>query len=184
MRATHRPFHFLFLALCLLPASASAQSASSRGERKIDEVVIGEWTKNCFKTPDQKQLCRTFRNVTLQTGQQFFRIDIVQEQDQQTARVELNLPLGLFLPAGVTLAVDEFPEVRIPYITCLANLCRAADGLSQEFVTAMKSKQRLSVKAVDINLLAVSLPLSLEGFAKVFDGAPSQSFDLGLQLIK
>lgn len=170
-----------------LSAAALAQSAMDTrppGEKQADGVVFGAWAKRCFKTPDQKRICRTGKEGKLQTGQSFVRTDVIAEESETVNRVEVNVPVGLFLPGGVALVIDDGPEIKLPFITCLANLCRAASALPTGTIDALRAGQSLTLRAVDINLQRVSLAMPLDRFVEALDGPASETFDLGLQPVK
>jgi invasion protein IalB len=181
------------LAWCLVGASLLAHSPTIaqqaaapenpflRGSRQLPDVNMGEWRKLCFTTPEAKQLCRTMRSATLKTGQEFLRIDLVVQEGLPGTRMEIKVPPGLFLPAGIRVNVDKGSEMKIPYLACMANLCEASDVASVEFLNALEAGTVLSIEAVDLNLLTVAVSVPLAGLTKTLSGPPAESFDAGLQ---
>lgn len=178
----------IFALGCLLAADpASAQSGAAldnplvRGSRAPADLSLGEWRKHCFTTREQKQLCRTTRNASLKTGQELFRIDFVTEDGQPATRVEVKVPSGVFLPPGIALGVEGGVQAKIPYLTCLSNICEASDVVSAAFMEALKSGSAITVTVSDINLLSVSLQIPLGGLTSKLSGAADETFDMGLQ---
>ena len=177
---------FLFL---LAPSVASAQSAvpsdheprsgiSPRGQRSpVREIKYGDWRKFCFKTAGSKQVCRTTISGDFDTGQSAIRADLIEREGEDKARLQLFLPVGMYLQAGVKLTVDQGKPYRIPYVWCLTNTCIAANVADQALVREMESGKKLQLEVVDSSVLSVSTTLPLEQFASAHQGAPTQTFE-------
>jgi len=92
-----------------------------------------------------------------------------------TARgLQLFLPVGMYLQAGVKLTVDQGAPYRIPYTWCLTNACIAADLADSKMIKEMESGRTLVVEVVDSNILSVTTSLPLGQFASIRQGAPVQ----------
>ncbi|WP_407178527.1 invasion associated locus B family protein [Bradyrhizobium sp. STM 3562] len=147
-----------------------------RGQRMARDIKYGEWRKVCFKTPGANMVCRTSISGTWDTGQTAVRADLIERDGEGAARLQLFLPVGLYLPAGVKLSVDQGVASQIPYVWCLTNTCIAAQVADPKFVQQMESGQKLSLELVDSNVLAVTTTLPLAEFATAHDNAPTQTF--------
>lgn len=80
----------------------------------------------------------------------------------------LQLPLGLFLPAGVTMGVDvETPE-RLTIQTCNAKGCFAGAPLTPDKLTAMTTGTKLFVTFQNMKKQKVVVPVPLKGFAEAY----------------
>ena len=91
-----------------------------RGQRAAREINYGDWRKFCFKPAGTKMVCRTTISGTWETGQTAVRIDLIEREDG-ASRLQLFLPVGLYLQAGVKLTIDQGAPHRIPYVWCLTN---------------------------------------------------------------
>jgi invasion protein IalB len=159
------------------PAVAAAPKISPRGQRLAQEIKYGDWRKFCFKPGGAKMTCRTTINGNWETGQQAVRLDVIEREDEGAARLQLFLPVGLYLPAGVKLRVDQGTPYSIPYTWCLANTCIAADVAEPKMIRELEAGQKLVVEVIDTNVLSVTTQLSLDQFATVRHGAPSKMFE-------
>jgi invasion protein IalB len=148
-----------------------------RGQRIADEITYGEWRKFCFRAGGSKMLCRTTITGTFQTGQTAVRVDLIEREASGGSRLQLFLPVGMYLPAGVKLKVDQGQPYAIPYTWCVTNACIAADVADPRVIKEMESGQTLSLEVVDTKLLSVTTSLPLGAFASVRQGAPAQSFE-------
>jgi invasion protein IalB len=150
---------------------------AARGQRIVDEITYGDWRKFCFRAGGSKMLCRTTITGTFQTGQIAVRIDLIERETDGRARLQLFLPVGMYLQAGVKLKVDQGQPHPIPYTWCVTNACIAADVADPKIIKEMESGQTLSLEIVDNKMLSVTTSLPLGRFASVRQGAPAQSFE-------
>ena len=149
----------------------------TRGQRIADEITYGDWRKFCFRAGGSKMLCRTSITGTFETGQVAVRVDLIEREGDGRARLQLFLPVGMYLQAGVKLRVDQDEPYPIPYTWCVTNACIAADVADPKIIKEMESGKTLSLEVVDNKMLAVTTSLPLGHFASVRRGAPAQSFE-------
>jgi len=159
------------------PEKAAGQEFPLRGQRAAREIKYSDWRKVCFKVPGTNTVCRTSIVGTFVTGQTAVRIDLTEREGDATKRLRLFLPVGLYLQAGVTLAVDQGTAYRIPYVWCLTNTCIAADVADPELLKGLETGQKLQLEVVDSSVLTVSTVLPIDQFAAVRQGTPAQTFE-------
>lgn len=152
-----------------------------RGKRAARDINYGDWRKFCFKTPETKTVCRTTISGTFETGQSAVRMDLIEKEGEAAARLQLFLPVGLYLQAGVNVAVDQGTTYRIPYVWCLTNTCIAADVADPKLIGEMESGQKLSLEVVDSSVLKVSTSVPLSQFAAARHGSPTQLFEQAIE---
>jgi invasion protein IalB len=181
----------LLLLPCVAPALADGQQAATtasagekaapefalRGEREARAIKYGDWQKICFKTPGSAKVCRTTISGRWQTGQSAVRIDLIEREGEQAARLQLFLPVGVYLQAAAKLSVDQGEPANIPYVWCLTNACIAGDRANPALVEQMEKGQELKLEVADTNLLSVSTTIPLAQFASVRASAPSRTFE-------
>ena len=153
------------------------QEFALRGQRAAREIQYSDWRKFCFKVPGTNIVCRTTITGTFQTGQSAVRIDLIEREGDKAARLQLFLPVGLYLQAGVKITIDQGASYRIPYVWCLTNTCIAADLADPALLKEMETGQKLLLEVVDSNVLTVSTSLPLNQFATVRQGIPAQTFE-------
>jgi invasion protein IalB len=160
------------------PAQKAPESEiAPRGQRPlIREIEYGDWRKVCFKTSGTNEVCRTTISGKWDTGQSAVRADLIEREGEGSARLQLFLPVGLYLPAGVKISIDQGAAYRIPYVWCLTNSCIAADVADPKLIQNMEAGQTLALEVVDSNVLAVSTAIPLGRFAAARNGAPEQTF--------
>ena len=178
------------LSILLLPGLVSGQQATpptgdkSQGEvapqgqrATIRQIKYGDWQKFCFKTPGSNQVCRTTISGNFDTGQSAVRADLIEREGEGKARLQLFLPVGMYLQAGVKLTVDQGKPHQIPYVWCLTNACIAANVGDAALIREMEKGQKLQLDVVDSGMQSVTTTLPLNQFASVRQGAPVRSFE-------
>src|SRR5512135_1584401 len=94
-------FAMLLLAgIATMPASAEI---ATRGQRTANDITYGDWRKFCFKPAGTKTLCRTTITGTYETGQTAVRLDLIEREGERTARLQLFVPVGMFLQVPAKL---------------------------------------------------------------------------------
>jgi invasion protein IalB len=165
------------------PNETSSQEApkaesASRGPRPlIREIRYNDWQKVCFKTPGTNAVCRTTISGTFDTGQSAVRADLIERENENAPRLQLFLPVGLYLQAGVKVSVDQGAPYQIPYVWCLTNTCIAATLADQNLIKQMETGQKLQLEVVDSNMLTISTSIQLQQFARVRNGTPVRVFE-------
>jgi invasion protein IalB len=143
----------------------------------IRAISYGDWQKLCFKAAGAKALCRSTITGKFDTGQTAVRVDLIEREGEDSARLQVFLPVGMYLQAGVMLSVDKGSSHKIPYTWCLTNACIAADLADAKTIKEMETGQMLVLEVVDSNLLSVTTSLPLGQFASVRNGAPVKTFE-------
>ena len=148
-----------------------------RGQRIARDIKYGDWQKFCFKPGGTTAVCRTTISGTFETGQTAVRIDLVERERENTARLQLFLPVGVYLQAGASLTVDQGAAYQLPYVWCLTNTCIAADVANASLLKEMEAGQKLLLRVVDTSMLTVTTEISLKDFANTRHIAPTKIFE-------
>ena len=147
-----------------------------RGHRTATDVTYGDWRKLCFKAAGAKTVCRTSITGKFDTGQIAVRVDLI-EGEGGRPRLQLFLPVGMYVQAGVKLSVDKGSPYPVPYTWCLANGCVAAEVAAPKLIEEMTSGQMLTLEMVDTNILSLTTAVPLAQFAPVHQGAPEKIYE-------
>ena len=166
------------MALAQDAAKPVADEFAARGQRDARSIKYGDWQKYCFKPGGvTKTVCRTTISGTFETGQIAVRIYLVEREGVGTARLQVFLPVGLYVRAGAKLSVDKGKPYTIPFSWCLTNSCIAGDAANSALLREMESGKDLTIEVMDTNMLAVTTSLPLTQFAAARKGPPVQTFE-------
>ncbi|CAN0473871.1 unnamed protein product, partial [Discosporangium mesarthrocarpum] len=107
---------------------ASAQSLPKTTKK------FGDWALSCrqLKT-DGPERCVLFQDILWQTsGKRILNVSIARPAKEQPYVAAITAPLGILLPAGLTLHVDEKELVRFPLRFCNINGCRGQFPITED----------------------------------------------------
>jgi invasion protein IalB len=150
---------------------------ATRGQREAKDITYGDWQKLCFKAGGAPTLCRTSITGKFPTGQTAVRVDLIEREDASTARLQLFVPVGMYLQQAPKLTIDQGTPFRVPYTWCVTNLCIAADVAAPKTIKDMESGKMLALELVDSNLLALTTSVPLTQFASTHKGAPAKTLE-------
>jgi invasion protein IalB len=164
------------------PPGAGAEKArepemAPRGQRNlVRQIKYGDWQKFCFKTPGTSMVCRTTITGAWDTGQTAVRADLIEREGDGKARLQLFLPVGMYLQAGAKLTVDQGKPYQVPYVWCMTNTCIAGNVADPPLIREMEKGEKLVLEVVDSSVQSVSTTLPLSQFASVRKGPPAQTY--------
>lgn len=167
---------WLAAVLSAVTAPALAE-VTPRGQRSAGDIRYGEWKKLCFRAAGAPLLCRTSISGTYETGQMAVRIDLIERDKGGNARLQIFVPVGMYLRIPAKLKVDTGTYHPIPYNWCLTNGCIAGDVASSKLLTEMGSGKTLTLEVVDSNLLSLTTSLPLARFSAIHKGPPAQTLE-------
>lgn len=167
------------LALVLLGFStANAQSLDEPVDEPLPEPEVvdtyQDWMVRCGAAdPDAfgaEELCEMYQQVSEEeSGQTVLEIVIGYPPGEDQLVALMSLPLGIRLPPGGQLRVEDREPVSFPIQICIESGCRADVALDEETVSAMRSGMEAAVVIADPQGRGVALPLSLRGFSAALD---------------
>jgi len=102
---------------------------------------------------------------------------VTEGEGSDAARLQLFLPVGLYMRPGVKLTIDKGTAHTIPFSWCLTNTCIAGEVVSPALLHELEDGKSLTVEVVDTNMLAVTTSLPLDTFAAAHKGPPAKLFE-------
>ncbi|WP_314945395.1 invasion associated locus B family protein [Bradyrhizobium cosmicum] len=183
----------LFAATIVGPASSQHAAAQKqarevkpaeiapRGQREVKDITYADWRKLCVKPGGAPMLCRTSITGKFATGQMAVRLDLIERDGDRTARLQLFVPVGMYLQHPAKLTVDQGNSQSLPYTWCLTNTCIAADAADPKFIKDMEAGKTLVLEVTDSSLLSLTTSLPLAQFASVHNGAPAQTLEQDIE---
>jgi invasion protein IalB len=151
------------------PGAAAAASATAPADGNAQPQPV--WTSRCASDGRKAALlCEIEQSLYItKTGQLVASVNVKLPPDTRQPVMMIQLPVGLFLPAGVNFQIDEGKSQALAIQTCDLKGCYAATTVSPELLGSMKSGKRLSVVFQNLNKENVNLAFLLSGFAEGYD---------------
>jgi len=107
--------------------------------------------------------------IQSKTGQLVALINIRVPGDTHTPIAAVQLPLGLNLPVGAKLQVDDGKVVDLQIQTCEARGCFAGGPIAPDLLAAMKSGKQLKLSFQNLAKDTMTIPMPLADFAAAYD---------------
>jgi invasion protein IalB len=148
------------------PAAAPADNAGA-----ANTPPPPGWAARCGSASRDAPLeCAIEQSAVLpRTGQLVILVNIRVPADTHTPSALIQLPLGLNLPGGAKLQVDDGATTDMQIQTCEARGCYAGTTIAPDLLTAMKSGKQLKISFQNLNKETLTVPLPLADFAAAYD---------------
>lgn len=157
------------------PAPAAPAPAAPAAAAPAPQFTFSQWTKQCVKPPDAnaKQICVTAKEAFLENGQLGVSAAVIEPEGEPRKLLRILVaPLGLQIPPGTRVMVDQGQPMSGPYSTCFMHGCVADYEVTADLIGRMKQGQNLIVQGVGGNNQVFTLSLPLGEFGKAIDGPP------------
>jgi invasion protein IalB len=152
------------------PPAAAAQPAPAPNQAEGAPAQPG-WIARCTSPSRDAPLeCAIEQNAVLtKTGQTVVLINIRVAPDTRTPVALLQLPLGLNLPVGAKLQVDEGKAIDLQIQTCENRGCYASTPIAPDLLAALRSGKQLKVSFQNMAKETIAIPMPLSDFAAAYD---------------
>ena len=153
------------------PAPPAAAPADNNGTAPASTPPPPGWAPRCGSASRDAPLeCAIEQSAVLpRTGQLVILVNIRVPADTRTPSALIQLPLGLNLPGGAKLQVDEGKATDLQIQTCEARGCYAGTAIAPDLLAAMKSGKQLKVSFQNLNKETLTVPLPLADFAAAYE---------------
>ena len=128
------------------------------------------WSLRCASATRQSvPECAIEQTAILdKTGQMLASVSVRLPPSSGQPVMMVHVPVGLFLPAGISIQIDEQAPVQLVIQTCDLRGCYAGAPILAEMLKAMKSGKRLAIGFQNLSKQAITVPLTLTQFAESY----------------
>lgn len=150
----------LFLVLTAALAAPPANAQNPHGQ------VFDSWRVQCNSATGAPSACRMFQNVVLKESREPILQFFVGFPDQSKFPVGLFVvPLGIHLPSGVRLTIDDGQAYELSVEVCLPQGCQIRFGFDDNFLALFKRGSGATVSFFGgAKRQPYNVPVSLKGF--------------------
>jgi invasion protein IalB len=129
------------------------------------------WAVRCTSANREAPLeCAMEETAVLsKTGQLIVLVNIRVPSDTHAPLATVQLPLGLNLPGGAKLQVDDGKTADLLIQTCENRGCYAGAAITPEMLTALKSGKQLKLSFQNLAKETITVPMPLTDFATAYD---------------
>jgi invasion protein IalB len=166
------PLRSLAAAAALLAGAAFAASpAAAQGAVKSKH---GDWELRCETPPGAtKEQCALLQSVAAEDRPNVNLVVIVlKTADGKSRLLRVVAPLGVLLPSGLGLKIDNADIGRAGFVRCLPTGCVAEVVMEDKLIDQMRSGQTATFIIFQTPEEGVGIPLALGGFKDGYEKLP------------
>lgn len=161
--------------LALMWASALLISSGSRAvaqDTKAPEGAVkaqhGDWQVVCKAPPpgSKKEVCALVQSVTAEDRNNVGLTVYFQRFANGTRVLRVFAPLGILLPPGLGLKIDNKDVGHAPFLRCHSFACYAQVVVEDALVEQLKSGKTAIFIIFQTEEAGIGIPISLKGFAE------------------
>jgi invasion protein IalB len=152
----------------LVGAVASYSAAVAQGAVKS---VHGDWQIRCETAPGaSSEQCGLFQSVVAEDRTTVgINVLVIKSADQKSQTMRVQAPLGVLLPAGLGLKVDQVDLGRTGFVRCLPRGCYAEVAIDDAMISKLRNGQTATFFIFQTPEDGVGFPMSLKGFGEGYD---------------
>ena len=161
----------ILAALCCASFLVGSQEAAAQGAVRS---VHGDWQVRCDTPPGaQGEQCALIQSVTAEDRANVgITVIILKTADQKSRLMRVVAPLGVLIPSGLGLKVDNTDVGRAGFVRCLPNGCVAEVILDDNLIRQLRGGQTATFIIFQTPEEGIGFPLSLKGFGEGWDKLP------------
>jgi invasion protein IalB len=162
------------LAILALAAGAALVAPGQAAAQGAVKSVHNDWQIRCDTPPGaQAEQCALIQSVTAEDRANVgLTVIVLKTADQKSRLMRVVAPLGVLLPSGLGLKVDQTDVGRAGFVRCLPNGCVAEVVMDDNLIRQLRAGQTATFIIFQTPEEGIGIPVSLGGFAQAFDSLP------------
>jgi invasion protein IalB len=157
--------------LVIIGVVVSGHAALGQGVVKSKH---GDWDLRCETPPGAaKEQCALLQSVSAEDKPNInLMVIVLKTADGKNRLLRVIAPLGILLPSGLGLKIDDTDVGRAGFVRCLPTGCVAEVVMEDELIDQMKNGKRATFIIFQTPEEGIGIPLSMGGFKEGFDALP------------
>ena len=162
-------FYSIILALVLMAGFAAPAAAQG-----VVKGKYGDWEMRCETPPGAaRDQCALMQSVAAEDKPNVNLVVIVlKTADGKSRLLRVIAPLGVLLPSGLGLKVDQTDIGRAGFVRCLPSGCVAEVVMEDKLLDQLRSAASATFVIFQTPEEGIGIPLTLNGFKDGFDKLP------------
>ena len=159
------------IALAGLMALLGAPAAEAQGVVKSQH---GDWQLSCDTPPGASgEQCALVQNVVAEDRQEMgLSVVVLRTADRKAELLRVLAPLGVLLPNGLGLYIDDKEIGNAFFTRCFNDGCYAEVVLEDKLVNALKNGATATFIVFQTPEEGIGIPIDLSGFSEGFAALP------------
>jgi invasion protein IalB len=169
-----KPRHAARFAVALAAALAFAGFPGTAAAQGVVKSIYGDWQIRCDTPPGaQSEQCALIQSVTAEDRPNVgLTVIVLKTADQKSKLMRVLAPLGVLLPSGLGLKINQADIGRAGFVRCLPNGCVAEVVMDDNLIKQLRTGQTATFIIFQTPEEGIGIPMSLKGFGDGFDKLP------------
>ena len=161
-------------AVALAAAVVAAGLVDEAAAQGAVRSVHSDWQIRCDTPPGaQAEQCALIQSVTAEDRVNIgLTVIVLKTADQKARLMRVVAPLGVLLPSGLGLKIDQADIGRAGFVRCLPNGCVAEVIIDENLVKQLRGGTTATFIIFQTPEEGIGFPMSLKGFNDGFDRLP------------
>jgi invasion protein IalB len=136
--------------------------------------VHKDWQIRCDTPPGAKTVqCALIQSVTAEDRANVgLTVIVLKTADAKSRLMRVVAPLGVLLPSGLGLKIDQADIGRAGFVRCLPNGCIAEVVMDDELTKKLRTGKTATFIIFQTPEEGIGFPMSLAGFGEGYDKLP------------
>jgi invasion protein IalB len=162
------------LAVALAFAIALLSPATHALAQGAVKSVHKDWQIRCDTPPGaQSEQCALIQSVTAEDRANVgLTVIVLKTADQKSRLMRVVAPLGVLLPSGLGLKIDNADIGRAGFVRCLPNGCIAEVVMDDTLIGKLRNGKSATFIIFQTPEEGIGFPMSLNGFGEGYDKLP------------
>jgi invasion protein IalB len=159
-----------FAALAVMAALAAGPAFGQGAVKSVHK----DWQIRCDTPPGAKaEQCALIQSVTAEDRANVgLTVIVLKTADAKSRLMRVVAPLGVLLPSGLGLKIDQNDVGRAGFVRCLPNGCIAEVIMDDELIKKLRSGKTSTFIIFQTPEEGIGFPMSLAGFGEGYDKLP------------
>ena len=161
-------------ALCVATLVCWAAGMAPASAQGVVKQKFGDWEMRCETPPGaQKEQCALIQSVAAEDRPNINLVVIVlKTADGKSRLLRVVAPLGVLLPSGLGLKVDQTDVGRAGFVRCLPTGCIAEVMMEDKLIDQLRNGTTATFIIFQTPEEGIGIPLTLSGFKDGFEKLP------------
>src|SRR5688572_1673724 len=163
----------LLRVLALFCALVPVLAGEAHGQGAVRSVHL-EWQIRCDTPPGSHgEQCALIQSVTAEDRANVgLTVIVLKTADQKSRLMRIQAPLGVLLPSGLGLRIDQTDVGRAGFVRCLPIGCVAEVIMDENLIKQLRGGTTATFIIFQTPEEGIGFPLALKGFGEGYDKLP------------
>ncbi len=161
---------FPLVAASILAIATSGEVMAQGAVKSVHQ----DWQIRCDTPPGaHSEQCALIQSVTAEDRANVgLTVIVLKTADAKSRLMRVVAPLGVLLPSGLGLKIDNADIGRAGFVRCLPNGCIAEVVMDDELLKKLRTGQTATFIIFQTPEEGIGFPMSLKGFGEGYDKLP------------